>query len=125
MSTSSNDETTLTLSRFEKGYAPIVLEKGSTHKIPCELLEDALDDPLDPSIDFPVDYPQQEDALLLHCRFPRTAKKETDDAQSPLSSITGLPEEFEGSSPLLNLSVYQGRIDSARSLTKEARVRAE
>ena len=111
MSSSSNGSAeTLKLCRFDDGYAPIVLKKTSSDTVACKLIEDILDDALDPTIEFPVEYPQQEDALLLHCRFPKRTKKEHPD-DSPVASITGLPEEFERQ-PTLNMSLYKGSIDS-------------
>ena len=74
-------------------------------KVLIDRLEDGLDDSLDPTTEFPVEYPQQDDALLLQCRLPKSQRtllqesspqKQSEEGENhiPMASITGIPEEF-------------------------------
>ncbi|CAB9504428.1 Aspartyl/Asparaginyl beta-hydroxylase [Seminavis robusta] len=133
------------LCRFEDALAPIVLNHDHAKEVVvvgCDELEDGLDEALDAMEEFPVDYPQQEDALLLHCRFPRPIQSKTsvksllqeaspsrsqdsqdnpkeDNGEEPLASITGIPEEFGATAgtPKIHVHLWTGTVASSKPNT--------
>jgi len=90
---------------------------ATTALIPIDAFEDAMDDGLNSTDDFPVQYPQPNEALLLQCRLPKVKKSflnnsanPKEEVESPLASITGIPEEHDEKTDLLflNVSAYEG-----------------